>query len=277
MTKVPVIYAGAFVYEHAVMTMNYTAGIVVAGLVGIIMTGCASKTDLYMLQDDVKELRSQSQMSGGQTAEVYSEVEKLRDEVALLQGTIEELRFKLAESEQQTAPDMMNEEPLSSDTTAVSPTLEKATLPEESQPETEAVQPAADQVLQVEPPAAPAIDDQGLYEAGLRFFESYNYPSARKEFGLLLDNYPSSSFADDAQYYIAETYYNEKWFEKAILEYQLVIEKYPEGDRRPSAYLKQGLAFENIGDSTNAKVRYKELVQLYPDSNEAKIVAPKLQ
>lgn len=277
MTKVlAVSIAGTFVYEHAVMTMNYTARTAVIGFVGFIVAGCASKTDLYMLQDDVRELKSQSQKSGGQTAEVYSEVEKLRDEVAMLQGTIEELRFKLAESERQTAPDM-KEELFPPDTTAVSPALDKVAFPEESQPEAETAQPAADQALQVEPPVVPAIDDQGLYDAGVRFFESYNYPSARKEFELLLDNYPSSPFADDAQYYIAETHYNEKWFEKAILEYQLVIEKYPEGNRSPSAYFKQGLSFENIGDSTNAKVRYRELVQLYPDSDEAKIVGPKLQ
>ena len=240
------------------------------GFVGAMMTGCASKTDLYVLQDDVKELKTQSRKSGGQTAEVYSEVEKLRDEVAQLQGTIEELRFKLGQSEQSPGP-------LPSDTTTASQTLEKVTLAEESPSDSTGTLGVTDSGTAEETPSVPAIDDQGLYNAGVKYFESYNYPSARKELELLLDNYPSSALADDAQYYIAETYYNEKWFEKAILEYQLVIEKYPEGDKRPSAYFKQGLSFENIGDSTNAKVRYRELVQLYPDSNEAKIVGRKLQ
>ena len=246
------------------------------GFVGFMVTGCASKTDLYMLQDDVKDLKTQSQKSGGQTAEVYSEVEKLRDEVAQMQGTIEELRFKLAKSEQQAVPAGKEGALLSADTTGTSPAFEKVTLPEESQQGAEGTLPAADSEVPGDASSVPAIDDQGLYDAGMRYFESYNYLSARKELGLLLDNYPSSSLADDAQYYIAETYYNEKWFEKAILEYQLVIEKYPEGDKRPSAYFKQGLAFENIGDSTNAKVRYRELVQLYPNSNEAKIVGAKI-
>ena len=257
--------------------MKTNSRIVVLGFVGAMVTGCASKTDLYMLQDDVKELKTQSQKAGGQNAEVYSEVEKLRDEVAQLQGTIEELRFKLGQTDQSAGPSGMGPGLLPSDTTTASQTLEKVTLAEESPFGSTEMPGATDPGTVEETPSVPAIDDQGLYNAGVKYFESYNYPSARKELGLLLDNYPSSALADDAQYYIAETYYNEKWFEKAILEYQLVIEKYPKGDKRPSAYFKQGLAFENIGDSTNAKVRYRELVRLYPDSNEAKIVGRKLQ
>ena len=275
--------------------MKNTVRVVLCGLVIGAVTGCASKTDLYILQDDIKELKTQSQKSGGQTAEVYTEVEKLREEVGQLQGTIEELRYKLASEQQNVAagPDSLD----ASGSPPGTQVIEKVTMPpEEDQGEPADTAPVAGETgvqgepadtasvageagvsAEPEPSAAPAIDDQGLYDAEKRYFDSYNYSSARKELGLLLDNYPSSSLADDAQYYIAETYFNEKWFEKAILEYQLVIEKYPKGDKRPAAFFKQGLAFENIGDSTNAKVRYKELVQLYPDSNEAKIVGAKLQ
>ncbi len=243
---------------------------VLCGAVLVIGAGCASKTDLYMLQDDVKELKQQSQKSGGQSAEMSSEVDKLREEVASLQGTIEELRYKLAASEKPGA--LTHKDSVEQKTQGI----EKTTLPGESPsgPVSDTLS-TANSV--VGPAAAPAIDDEGLYSAGKRYFDDYNYSSARKELGLLVETYPSSEFADDAQYYIAETYYNEKWFEKAILEYQLVIEKYPEGNRVPSALFKQGLSFENIGDSTNAAFRYKELVRRYPTSNEAVIVSQKQQ
>ena len=271
------------------MTMKQTIRTIMLCLATALVAGCASKTDLYMLQDDVKELKQQTQRTGGESAEVYSEVEKLREEIARLQGTIEELRNEMAASEKssQTAGEQAAG-PVEGQADQV---LEKVTLPEEKEAvpadttmsDTTAV--AAPLAAVMEPEAKPApppssegpVDEEGLYSAGKKYFENYNYPAARKELALLLENYPSSEYADDAQYYIAETYYNEKWYEKAILEYQLVIEKYPKGDKRPAAYFKQGLAFENIGDSTNAKVRYKELIQLYPGSNEAKIVGRKLQ
>ena len=42
------------------MTMRNTVRIILCALVVGTVAGCASKTDLYMLQDDVKELKTQS-------------------------------------------------------------------------------------------------------------------------------------------------------------------------------------------------------------------------
>jgi TolA-binding protein len=76
---------------------------------------------------------------------------------------------------------------------------------------------------------------------------------------------------------VGETYYREKWYEKAILEYQKVVEKYPKGNKVPAALLKQGFAFSSIGDNSNGRLILESLIQKYPDSNEAKIAAKKLQ
>lgn len=263
--------------------MHITGKFIFTGIFCLSAVGCASQTDLHLLQGDVKELRSQSQQSGEQIAEVYSEVEKLRDENARLKGTIEEMRFRLGESG--GGPIIMQggeQDSLAADITGVTSYVQdQVVLEKESLPDTVMAQPVMENGPVVQPVDAAdvggPVDEKELYDAGVRYFEKYDYAAARKELGMLVETYPSSSYADDAQYLIAETYYNEKWFEKAILEYQLVIENYPKGDKRPAAYFKQGLAFEKIDDSTNARVRYKELVQLYPDSNEAAIVKDKLQ
>ena len=41
--------------------------------------------------------------------------------------------------------------------------------------------------------------------------------------------------------------------------------------------LKQGYAFDNIGDQSNAKLILKELIRLYPGSNEAGVAKRKLE
>ena len=92
-----------------------------------------------------------------------------------------------------------------------------------------------------------------------------------------IKRYPNSKNADNAQFWIGEIYYSEKWYEKAILEYQNVIEKYPTGNKVPAALLKQGLAFANIGDKPNAKLILEELRRKYPDSSEAKVAAEQLK
>jgi len=83
--------------------------------------------------------------------------------------------------------------------------------------------------------------------------------------------------ADNAQFWIGEIYYNQKWYEKAILEYQKVIENYPNGNKVQSALLKQGFSFFNLGDKANARLIFTELIKKYPKSNEAEIAKKKLK
>ena len=90
-------------------------------------------------------------------------------------------------------------------------------------------------------------------------------------------DFPDSPQANSAQFWVGETYYREKWFEKAILEYQKVVENYPKGNKLPAALLKQGFAFSNLGDNANARLILESLIQKYPDSSEAGIAAKKLQ
>ncbi|MFW6012065.1 MAG: tetratricopeptide repeat protein, partial [Desulfosalsimonas sp.] len=66
-------------------------------------------------------------------------------------------------------------------------------------------------------------------------------------------------------------YFAETWYEKAILEYEKVIKNYPEGNKAPGAYLKQGMAFYKLGENANARLIFQTLIQKYPDSEEAKI------
>jgi tol-pal system protein YbgF len=142
------------------------------------------------------------------------------------------------------------------------------------------------EAAQVKQPASPAVSavaaakpasDQTLYAEAKKAFDEGNVQAARKGFEQLLADYPQSPHADNAQFWIGETYYREKWYEKAILEYQKVIEKYPSGNKTPAALLKQGLSFLNIGETNNARLVLKELVAKHPSTNEASIAKQKLE
>lgn len=117
---------------------------------------------------------------------------------------------------------------------------------------------------------------QQLYDSSKQAFDNGQIDAARQGFQRLLKEYPKSTMADNAQYWIGETYFREKWFEKAILEYQAVIENYPKGNKVAAAMLKQGMAFVELGDKSNARLILQELVKKYPGSSEAKIGSKKL-
>jgi tol-pal system protein YbgF len=121
------------------------------------------------------------------------------------------------------------------------------------------------------------LSEQDVYRSAKQAFDQGDSEGARKGFQEFIKRYPNSKNADNAQFWIGEIYYREKWYEKAILEYQNVIENYPQGNKVPAALLKQGLAFSNIGDKANARLILEELSRKYPKSNEAKVAAETLK
>jgi len=116
-----------------------------------------------------------------------------------------------------------------------------------------------------------------LYKDAYEAFQKGDLDGARKKFEAFLKQYPNHELSDNAQFWIGETYYLKKDFEKAILEYEKAIAKYPEGDKIPAALLKQGLAFLELGDKANARNLFKRVVERYPQSEQAEIAKKKLE
>ena len=123
----------------------------------------------------------------------------------------------------------------------------------------------------------PKLSEDDVYKSAKQAYDKGDFNAAREGFQELLKDFPKSENADNAQFWIGEIYYREKWYEKAILEYQKVIEKYPKGNKVTASLLKQGFAFFNLGDKSNARLILSELIKKYPKSNEAKIAERKLK
>ena len=119
-------------------------------------------------------------------------------------------------------------------------------------------------------------DDARAQTAALALLKGGKLKDARRKFQELLRRFPTSQLADDAQYWIGETYYLEKRYDKAILEYDKVVINYAKGDKVPGALLKQGFAFLALGDKASAKQLLNQLVGEHPDSDEAKTARSRL-
>ncbi|MFQ5849260.1 MAG: tol-pal system protein YbgF [Candidatus Binatia bacterium] len=107
------------------------------------------------------------------------------------------------------------------------------------------------------------------YEKGWKLLEQKDYRGAIARFKKFLIKHPKSAYADNAQYWIGESYYALKEFDQAILEFDAVRRKYPSGDKVPAALLKQGFAFAELGDKVDARLILQELIARYPESQEA--------
>lgn len=119
--------------------------------------------------------------------------------------------------------------------------------------------------------------EQELYDSAKKLLDEGDRENARIQFENFINKYPDSKNADNARFWIADSYFSEKWYEKAILEYQRVLEEYPKGNKLAAARLKQGYAFAELGEKANARLILKELIKKHPDSNEAKYAQEKLK
>lgn len=118
--------------------------------------------------------------------------------------------------------------------------------------------------------------EEVMFNEGYTELSDGNYEDSRAKFKEYLSRYPKSAKANDATYWIAESYYREGQFEESILEYQRFIDTYPKDQRVPLAYLKQGMSLVEIGKQEEAKLFFQTLIDKYPNSDEAKTAKEKI-
>jgi tol-pal system protein YbgF len=116
-----------------------------------------------------------------------------------------------------------------------------------------------------------------LYKDAYETFHRGNFEGARGKFEAFLRQYPNTELSDNAQFWIGETYYLKKDYEKAIIEYEKAIVKYPEGDKIPSAIFKQALSFLELNDKTNARSLFRRVIEKYPRSDQAEMARRRLE
>lgn len=107
------------------------------------------------------------------------------------------------------------------------------------------------------------------YEFAFQALERRDYRVAIARFREFLKKYPKSNLADNAQYWIGESHYGLREFDQAIIEFDAVRRRYPQGEKVPAALLKQGFAFAELGEKLNARLLLQEVVERYPDTPEA--------
>jgi tol-pal system protein YbgF len=124
---------------------------------------------------------------------------------------------------------------------------------------------------------SPDLSETQLYETTLATYKKAQFEQALIGFKSFMEKYPKSDLADNAQFWVGESYMGLKQYEQAILAYQEVIKKYPNGNKVPNAMLRQAFAFYEIKDKVSSRLLLKKIIKKYPDSSEAKIASAKLK
>ena len=259
----------------------------------IVIAGCAGRTDVIVLDDRLAAVEGQlarqntmiekfgqttenkEQNIRGQTANLRVEIESMREQIGAINGRLEEVEYRVKQEKDAsglTELDRLKEESrtMNSRITSIEQYLDMSGAAKST-----AVKPAPANVPAASVPLS-SLSEQALYDQAKQAFDAGELEKARQGFQEFTKRFPDSQNADNAQFWIGEIYYREKWYEKAIVEYQKVVEDYPKGNKIRSAMLKQGYSFLNIGDKANARLILKDLISKYPNTTEAQLATQKL-
>ena len=103
------------------------------------------------------------------------------------------------------------------------------------------------------------------YQKALQAFNSSNYNDALTVFQKLVNTNPNNELADNSQYWIGESYYGLKDYERALLEFEKVF-TFPNNNKMDAAQLKLGICYLKLKNLGKAKEEFNRLIQFYPES-----------
>ncbi len=108
-----------------------------------------------------------------------------------------------------------------------------------------------------------------LYNNALRDYTGGKNDLAVQEFNDYIKFYPNTDLAGNAYFYLAEFQFKAGDYEKAVANYDLVLQNFPGGNKAAAAQLKKGYALLELGKEDEGTQELKHVILRYPRSNEA--------
>ncbi len=213
-------------------------------------TGCATVAEQRKLEYEVDQLRKQTSLGSNpraRQAELVAEIAALRNEVQQLSGRVEVA--------QHTAENAMQEA-----RAAREDAYRTRTEVEETEP------PDGGQV-----PSSATATELTEYRKAYGAWRGEDNEACIDRFRGFLQTFPSSEYADDATYWMADCYLRQGDLKTAILRFDDVAGRYPTGNKAADALYRQGEALLKLGPSykTAARKAFERVVNEYPDSPRA--------
>lgn len=128
-------------------------------------------------------------------------------------------------------------------------------------------------------PQGPTIDNEaseGAYHDAFNLLKAGEYDESIAAFTDFLVQFPNSQYADNAQYWLGETYYVKREFEPAVVEYRKLIDTYPTSKKRSHAMLKIGYSYHELGQLDQARAVLEDLRNRYAGTTAARLAEERI-
>ena len=249
------------------------------------LTGCVNPQQVDLLERDQRRFRAdmgtlQGDVDGFRTtlADTRANIQQMQRDVSTIKERIDETRVQVGRQIGQTSRD--------GDQRVKSLESRLAKLEEEAKTQAQLLKSRDDEIKQLRDAALAAeqrpINYDGFgdialgetelvrkeYENAWRSFEKKDYQAAANRFRDFVKKNAKSRLAPAAQFWLGESHFALKEYEKAIVAYD-EVRRFPQTDKVAAALLRQGFAFAELGEKLNARLVLQELIEKFPQSAEA--------
>lgn len=216
------------------------------------LTGCVGLAEFRKLQYEVRQMKAGGGGSGGpaRLADVSSEIAALREQIAQIEG-----RLEVNEHQVQEALEEAKKARLAASQGAASAPAARGT----------------DDPTAGLPPEVSASEEVRSYRAAYDAWRSDDHQQCIDRFGQFLQSFPTSQYADDASFWLADCYFKQGDLKAAILRFDDVATRYPKSEKASEALYRQGEALLKLGPNFGkaAEKAFDRVVKEYPDSRRA--------
>jgi tol-pal system protein YbgF len=251
-------------------------------MLALVLCSCVPTADFTQLREDVREVQAENKKLRQTEAELRKRLEAADrnpmpantvKRLETLETAIGDLKMKSQALDQRLASLAAQLEE-----TARQPTESTSRPPEDF---------VTKQPPKAQPPAAKVpqtgtFDNQTVLTPTASFNLAYNdylkgnYDLAVAGFESFLRQFPTTSLAAHAQYWIGESYSNKREYRSAVDAYERVVNSYPKSDKVPIALYKAGAGYAELADLAKARSLLKRVIEEYPQSDEAARAKQKL-
>lgn len=121
--------------------------------------------------------------------------------------------------------------------------------------------------VRLTPMRAASIAD--TYRNAITLFGKNRYAEARAAFQQVFDADSSGELADNALFWIGETYFAGADYNNAIRYYKRVADEFGDQNKAPDALYKLAISYEKTSDLAQARTTLQEVIARYPYSAPA--------
>lgn len=118
--------------------------------------------------------------------------------------------------------------------------------------------------------------EQAVYNQAFDALKASSYSTAITGFKDFLATYGSSPLAENAQYWLGESYYVTRDYNSAASAFHAVLDKWPDSRKAPDALLKLGYTQFELKKYADARKTLAQVTQKYPTSDAAKLATDRL-